>query len=625
MIFVFAIAALITAILSHRARRMAWAISWFAGQMHFIGCHQVKRLALPKSCSSQVRTKLVQNLGRVGFSCQEASEGQFMADLAVQFRDEQKRLGLSASQIAEFFDIDRTVVQRVESGLVLPDAKLVQALRGLSSTQVKESVAPNVQSSETALNPSVAERDRSRQKSLGQFFTPREIASFMVSLFSPSRANGRLLDAGAGKGSLTSAFAEGWFAKQSEHSLAAELYEIDETVIPELISNLTTSTGLSFKICREDFLEAASRPFLLGAGASFTHAILNPPYKKIPTNSSARKHTRAVGFESVNLYACFVGAALHLLEDGGELVAIIPRSFCNGPYYLDFRRYILANASLEHIHVFKRRDSAFSKDAVLQENIIVKLRKGNVQNRVTISNSTDEKMTDFSVTDVEFDQVIHPGDHDYFFHLAIAKISTSPKISIEWSLSELGVKCSTGPLVDFRVRGSLLPKLEDLSAPLLYPHHLSKRRLEWPKPASKKANAVRLDVETLKAAWPKGYYVAIRRFSSKEEKRRVFASVVEPNLLPGNLVVFENHLNVLHSNKKPLPRELAWGLCAYLNCNHVDESIRSFSGHTQVNAADLRKLKFPNSEQLVKLGKWYENADHEDQAELDKQVEGLSI
>ena len=46
-----------------------------------------------------------------------------------------------------------------------------------------------------------------------------------------------------------------------------------------------------------------------------------------------------------------VASAVALMKDGGEVVAIIPRSFCNGPYYQSFRRFILRRAAIRHTAV----------------------------------------------------------------------------------------------------------------------------------------------------------------------------------------------------------------------------------------------------------------------------------
>ena len=52
-------------------------------------------------------------------------------------------------------------------------------------------------------------------------------------------------------------------------------------------------------------------------------------------------------------------------------MAIIPRSFCNGPYYRPFRDFILRRGALRHMHLFDSRNKAFKDDEVLQENVIV--------------------------------------------------------------------------------------------------------------------------------------------------------------------------------------------------------------------------------------------------------------
>jgi len=52
-----------------------------------------------------------------------------------------------------------------------------------------------------------------------------------------------------------------------------------------------------------------------------------------------------------------------------------------------------------------------------------------------------------------------------------------------------------------------------------------------------------------------------------------------------------------------MPINLAKGLAAFLNSTILDEYFRQFSGHTQVNATDLRALKYPHKESLEMLGR----------------------
>ena len=101
---------------------------------------------------------------------------------------------------------------------------------------------------------------------------------------------------------------------------------------------------------------------------------------------------------------------------------------------------------------------------------------------------------------------------------------------------------------------------------------------------------------------PQGYYTFRRRFSSKEERRRIFASIYDPTRIAADRVGFENHLNVFLAQGKGLSASLAWGLALYLNSTVVDQFFRMFNGHTQVDTTDLRRCPIPILKSLVALG-----------------------
>jgi len=159
---------------------------------------------------------------------------------------------------------------------------------------------------------------------------------------------------------------------------------------------------------------------------------------------------------------------------------------------------------------------------------------------------------------------------------------------------------------------------------LLYPGHFNGQTIDWPKPGFKKPNAIMRNAKTEKWLYPNGFYCIVRRFSSKEEKRRIVASVVYPDSFPDTeLLGFENHLNVFHEGKKGLPKSLAYGLATYLNTTAVDENFRCFNGHTQVNATDLRRIKYPSREALIAIGEWAIHCGEPTQALLDDQLKSL--
>jgi adenine-specific DNA-methyltransferase len=478
--------------------------------------------------------------------------------------------------------------------------------------------------------------DRAHKSALGQFMTPAPTAQFMASLLSQPRGPGCLLDPGAGLGALSAAVLDHWHARSKGHRpLSVTAYELDERLRPYLSETLAShsSPDVSIQVHAGDYLAQAAASILRGE-TPYTHAILNPPYKKIGAGSDARASAQQVGLTVVNLYAAFVGLALAQLKKGGELVAIIPRSFCNGTYYKPFRQWILKHAAIQHVHLFESRTQRFEDDAVLQENLIMLLKRGGTQGDVTITSSDaelvfdehDKEVVSHQLRKVPFERVVKPNDGDVFFHISMkaaqGTLETAP--SIQTRLEDLGIGVSTGPVVSFRTREHLREKPTKKSVPMLYPAHFNSWRIEWPMPGGKRPNAIEVNDDTLRWLYPGGTYVAVRRMSSKEEKKRINAVVVSADDLgEQKFVGLDNGLNVFHSNKQPLDDVMAWGLLAYLSSSALDEHFRRFNGHTQVNATDLRNIPYPSQADLMKLGRWAIKHPDLTQDMIDNQMEQL--
>jgi adenine-specific DNA-methyltransferase len=81
---------------------------------------------------------------------------------------------------------------------------------------------------------------RKRKGEIGQFLTPAPLAEFMASLFQPLPKAVRLLDAGAGAGSLIAAFVARLCTKHKEvESVEATLFEIDPLILDALAITMT--------------------------------------------------------------------------------------------------------------------------------------------------------------------------------------------------------------------------------------------------------------------------------------------------------------------------------------------------------------------------------------------------
>ncbi len=491
--------------------------------------------------------------------------------------------------------------------------------------------------------------DAKRRAALGQYMTPVPISRFMASLFSETHGDLRVLDPGAGVGSLTAAFAERICTEASgPRSLEFVCYEIDTVLSRYLADTLRHAearcrqarVSATSRLLEEDFIlehGVARQPGLFNGprtDSDFTHAILNPPYRKIKTGSAHRKALRRAGLETSNLYAGFMFVSAKHLREGGEMVAIIPRSFCNGPYFKPFRRQFFAMMRLRHVHLFEKRDQAFKDDDVLQENIIVHAVKGGPAHDVTITTSCGSAFEfdpargmcaaeDLTQRTVPLSAVIREGDPDRFVHIAADGIEQGimdRMAHFTATLEDIGVEVSTGPVVDFRLKDDLRAEPEQGAVPLLYPAHFRDGIVSWPK-AIRKPNAIRVSDDSRKWLWAnEGSYVVVRRFTSKEERRRIIAAIYGSDLA-GELVGFENHLNVFHERREGMPENLAGGLALFLNCSLVDRYFRQFNGHTQVNATDLRRLRYPNRATLERLGGQHDAVTLSQQA-IDTIIEG---
>jgi adenine-specific DNA-methyltransferase len=330
-----------------------------------------------------------------------------------------------------------------------------------------------------------------------------------------------------------------------------------------------------------------------------------------------------------NIYAFFMALSASMLKPEGEMVFITPRSFCSGLYYKKFREWFLNNVHITNIHIFESRKEIFDKDKVLQENIIIKARKfkkRSKQKEVIISTSRNKHFNNLRKINVQYNDVISNKNSEI-----VIRIPTSPldadilHIVDAWTntLKDLGLEISTGPVVPFRTKKYLLPEPTEnqKSVPLLWMHNMQDMRVTWPLKKSKKASAFHIDYETMRFLLPIKNYVLVKRFSSKEQKRRLCAAVLLESEFRHKKIGIENHINYIYKPNGNLSVYEAFGIAALLNTTIMDNFFRSFNGNTQVNATDIRNLPFPEIEDIREIGKSiYESQSYSNGYDLDKRV-----
>ena len=476
------------------------------------------------------------------------------------------------------------------------------------------------------------ELDEGQRSDMGQYGTPPPVARLMAGMFGPTPGKVNVLDAGAGVGTLTSALVAELLSRADKPTaIHLTAVESEPAVLPALRETLVrcrercsaSEVDCSFEVVSEDFIEFVVRAEadLFGVRTHRFHcAIQNPPYRKIKSSSKHRALLQEVGVEVSNLYAAFVALTTRVLAPGGQLVAITPRSFCNGPYFNRFRSDLLRRVALTQVHVFDSRTEAFGGDGVLQENVIFRCVAGDAPpTTVRITSSSGAPGCATTVLDAPYESVVPPGVKDPAIHLITDEISlgiAEHMGAFTSNLAELGLTVSTGRVVDSRAKEHLRPEPVEDSVPLIYPMHLRAGGVRWPVPGGRKSNALDRNSDTEPLLVPPGNYVLTKRFSSKEQRRRIEAYVYEADAVSAGPVGFENHVNYIHHDGQGIDPVLARGLFTFLNSTLVDMYFRLFSGHTQVNSTDLRNIPFPDVDALRRVGSRLPRLDC-DQDEID--------
>jgi adenine-specific DNA-methyltransferase len=483
-----------------------------------------------------------------------------------------------------------------------------------------------------------------KRKSRGQFFTPAQVARFMANMFDIKGSCIRLLDPGAGTGMLSAAFCERLAGQSNSCELTIDAYENDPKPLPFLKAVLesckdtlrTKGINMAYNIHEQDFIlhnEAyVNRNSLLWTGKEpilYDFVIANPPYYKLNKNSPHAAVMSDYVCGQPNIYTLFMAISANMLKPAGEMVFITPRSFCSGLYYKKFRQWFLANVELSHVHIFESRKEIFDKDEVLQENIILKAirKKGQTHNgKIIISTSKNKHFETIKKLTVSDPNLILNKTEESFIKIPASPLDlTVLNVIDKWPfrLRDLGLEISTGPVVPFRAERYLLqePTSNGKSVPLLWMHNMTGMKTVWPANRNKKPAAIKVAESSEQLLLPVKNYVLVRRFSSKEQPRRLHSSVFLVSDFPHESIGIENHLNYIHKPGKDLSVDEVYGLSAILNTAIVDNYFRTLNGNTQVNATDIRSLPFPAMKDVIKIGQVVrKKLDSEVDFDLDKTV-----
>ena len=461
------------------------------------------------------------------------------------------------------------------------------------------------------------EMPKSVRKKKGQFFTSLETARFMAGMFDvdylPSEVS--ILDPGCGSGILSAALIERLQKEGKVQKVTLVCYETDPEIIPLLRDNLEYIASASiiqvvYKLVIEDYLLSQQNDFNENLFADknpqkYDLIIGNPPYLRVMRDNPAAIAMPKVVHGAPNLYFMFASMSLFNLKQDHEMVYIIPRSWTSGAYFKRFREYFLSEGKIEQIHLFVSRDKVFKVEEVLQETIIIKIKKTTEKPREVLitSSQSNNDFKDITSLRIPYDSVVAGTDLYVYLPTTEDDVETIEKINrYKKTLPEIGLRMRTGIVVDFRQWNELRTEPGEHILPLFYSQHIRDGRVHH-RPSGKTYDWI-IDEKPGLIQKNKNY-VFCKRFTAKEERRRLQCGIyLAEDFSEYDYIGTQNKINYVDSVKgESLSRETVYGVYVLLNSTLFDMYYRILNGSTQVNSTEINSVPVPDLESIETLGK----------------------
>lgn len=466
----------------------------------------------------------------------------------------------------------------------------------------------------------IREKSKSENIRLGRLFTKKDTARLMAGMFTltPGKRVYTLLDPGAGTGILSAALIE-HICQQAQgcEQIFLTCYENDPIFVPMLEDNLERIR----RKCRHDygirlFATVYAENYLTDARNHYTVAffdaipdrfdmiICHPPLGLLDRESPEAEAVGGVTQLRIGAPFLFAELAKTHLEADGQLVIMLPTTVASASQLTAFRQRMHDGLSLQRVHLFVARQKNPRRAVPLKKEIILSYRAAAHPETVTVSTSTDAGTPAHTVTlpPLPYDFVVDPTDGS----LTLPKSVEDTKIvryinAFPETLASLGLKISTGLIIDSKCQELLISEPVRGAVPLIRPSVLSGGSVDFPGRTGKQYIAP-INPALLQK---NKNMLLIKRVPAKSDARFLNVAVYLAAKLPTfRYISTHNKLNFIDTRDPngEICARLAFGLFALLNSTIYDRYLSIVSKSKQVNAKELRDLPLPPRNLIENMG-----------------------
>lgn len=458
-------------------------------------------------------------------------------------------------------------------------------------------------------------KDKSYLKNTSQFFTPYDTACKMISTIDFNNYKNskslRILEPSSGCGILIASIVMHIVINYNHiKEIYVDAYEYDEDVCKILSNNLVNlseyiynvyNVTLKFHIINKNFILANANAWNEEENSNIYDIIIsNPPYKKINKSSEESVIMNDIIYGQPNIYTLFIAMSLKLLKKNGTYIVLSPRNYLSGEYSKKLRTYIFSKFSLTHIHLFEKR-SMFK--SVNQEVIISTFVNNKFHDNVNISFNGSSNFS------VPFDDIILDKNS---YSLIVPKTSKDIALSkcinsLQYTLNDLGLKISVGPIVQFRnIEDIRKDVYSEQFAPLLVTADIQPNNtLQYFSRENKRKTHNKSILSTNKYLVNNSNYVIIRKVTAKDDIDLIVASVLSKDYFNHDFIGLDNNLLYIHKiDRTDIDLDICYGIYAFINSLQFKNFYFLINGTHTINVTDFNNIKFPELNLLKQLGSY---------------------
>ena len=466
----------------------------------------------------------------------------------------------------------------------------------------------------------VRAKSKSDNVRLGRFFTKKEAAKLMAGMFSldEKKTAYTVLDPGAGTGILCAALVEEICERAPAcRQIFLTCYENNPEFIPMLEDNLERvrkkarhdyDVRLYVTVYSENYITESQNHYTVTlfdtVEDKFDLIICNPPSDMVEKSADEAKRAGGVTQVKINEAFLFAKMAAKHLEDGGSLVIMLPTTVASASALTAYRREMADTLSLERIHLFVGKQKNDKRAIPLKKSIILGYKKSERPESVTVSTSTDwgTPAATTLLPPLPYGFIVDEKDGSLTLPKSIEDTRIVKYISaFPETLTSLGLKISTGLVIDSRCEDLLFTDPTKGAIPLIRPAAIRGGQIRFPLSIPKQYIA---PTNTTLIQKNKNM-VIIKRVPAKSDERFVNAAVYMANQLPQfRYISTHNKINFIDTKKKDeeISPRLAFGLFALLNSTIYDRFLSIISKSKQINAKELRQLPLPPRSIIENIG-----------------------